>query len=99
MPMKVKEREYRDFTLAVVEIENSEAEERKMVNGYASVFNTPYTLYQDDEVVIQEQVDSKACVLSVFLVVRMVTGNLHSPVHTLAGPLPHHHLYFCIPHT
>ena len=60
MPMKVKEREYRDFTLAVVEIENSEAEERKMVNGYASVFNTPYTLYQDDEVVIQEQVDSKA---------------------------------------
>ena len=39
------------------------------------------------------------CALSVFLVVRIVTGNLHSPVHTLAGPLPRHHLYFCIPHT
>lgn len=60
MPMKPNEREYRDFTLAVVEVENNESEERKMVNGYASVFNTPYTLYEDRDVVIQEQVDSRA---------------------------------------
>jgi len=61
MPMKTNEREYRDFTLAVVEIASEEGvEERKIVSGYASVFNTPYTLYEDDEVVIQEQVDSKA---------------------------------------
>ena len=31
-----------------------------MVEGYASVFNHPYTLYEDDEFVIQEQVDAKA---------------------------------------
>ena len=60
MPMKPNEREYRDFTLAIVENENNDTEERKMVNGYASVFNTPYTLYQDSDVVIQEQVDSRA---------------------------------------
>lgn len=60
MPMKPNEREYRDFTLAVVENENNETEERKMVNGYASVFNTPYTLYDGSDVVIQEQVDSRA---------------------------------------
>ena len=61
MPAKTNEREYRDFTLAVVEVAAEEGtEERKMVEGYASVFNHAYTLYEDDEVVIQEQVDSKA---------------------------------------
>lgn len=61
MPMKVNEREYRDFTLAVVELASEEgAEERKIVSGYASVFNTPYTLYEDDDLVIQEQVDARA---------------------------------------
>lgn len=60
MPMKPNEREYRDFTLAIVENENNDTEERKMVNGYASVFNTPYTLYDGSDVVIQEQVDSHA---------------------------------------
>ena len=60
MPMKPNEREYRDFTLAIVENENNDTEERKMVNGYASVFNTPYTLYDGSDVVIQEQVDSRA---------------------------------------
>ena len=61
MPMKTNEREYRDFTLAVVELASEEGvEERKIVSGYASVFNTPYTLYEDDELVIQEQVDARA---------------------------------------
>ena len=59
MPMKLNEREYRDFTLAVVNLEDQE-EERKIVSGYASVFNTPYTLFEDDELVIQEQVSDKA---------------------------------------
>ena len=31
-----------------------------MVKGYASVFNAPYTLYDGRDVVIQEQVDSRA---------------------------------------
>lgn len=60
MPMKPNEREYRDFTLVVVENENNDTEERKMVIGYASVFDTPYTLYDGIDVVIQEQVDSRA---------------------------------------
>lgn len=59
MPMKVNEREYRDFTLAIIENEQNEAEE-KVVRGYASVFNHPYTLYEDSELVIQEQVSADA---------------------------------------
>lgn len=59
MPAKLNEREYRDFILAVVPSEN-ESEERMIVEGYASTFNQPYTLWEDDEFVIQEQVDSKA---------------------------------------
>ena len=58
--MKTSEREYRDFLLAVMEQAAEEPEEKKMVQGYASVFNHPYTLYEDNEFVIQEQVDSKA---------------------------------------
>ena len=59
MPMKLNEREYRDFTLAIIENETKEAEEM-VVRGYASVFNHPYTLYEDSELVIQEQVASDA---------------------------------------
>lgn len=57
---KTTEREYRDFVLAVMEQAAEEQEERKMVQGYASVFDHPYTLWEDDEFVIQEQVDSRA---------------------------------------
>lgn len=57
MPIKTNEREYRDFTLAVAP---SDDEEKLIVDGYASVFGNPYTLYEDSELVIQEQVDSKA---------------------------------------
>ena len=58
MSMKPNEREYRDFTLAVVEMDGKEEgqEEQKIVRGYASTFNEPYTLYEDRDVVIQEQV-------------------------------------------
>lgn len=58
MPMIPNEREYRDFTLTVIEKEDDE--EIKEVRGYASTFNQPYTLYEDDEVVIQEQVSERA---------------------------------------
>ena len=62
MPMKLNEREYRDFTLAVVELDKQEEQEEKrmLVSGYASVFDHAYTLYQDSEMVIQERVDEKA---------------------------------------
>ena len=59
MPMKPNEREYRDFVLAIVPDQNDN-EENYTVRGYASTFDQPYTLYEDKEVLIQEQVDSKA---------------------------------------
>lgn len=60
MPMKPSEREYRDFTLAIVAVEPEGESEEKIVKGYASTFNEPYTLYSDDEVEIREQVDAQA---------------------------------------
>jgi HK97 family phage prohead protease len=54
--MKPNEREYRDFTLAVVELENETEQKDMVVRGYASTFNEPYTLYEDDEYRIMEQV-------------------------------------------
>lgn len=62
MPMK-SNREYRDMRLDIVqraEGDEDPAEERKIVNGYASTFNEPYTLYEDDDLVYREQVDSAA---------------------------------------
>ncbi len=56
MPMKTNEREYRDFTLAVVELEDNNEQKDMVVRGYASTFNEPYTLYEDDEYKIMEQV-------------------------------------------
>lgn len=55
MPLKIKEREYRDFTLSAKEIED-----KKVVKGYASTFNQPYTLYADDDFEIREIVDRHA---------------------------------------
>lgn len=63
MPMKATEgREYRDFTLAIVE--PKEEEERMVVSGYASTFMEPYTLYSDNEIVIEEQVARDAFALA-----------------------------------
>ena len=62
--MPSKEREYRDMMLAVVPEERDEAEgkteERKVVRGYASTFNEPYTLYEDDNWRFNEVVDVNA---------------------------------------
>ena len=59
MPVK-SNREYRD--VSNIEVRKSEeAEERNMVvEGYATVFNAPYTLYQDDDFVLREIVDADA---------------------------------------
>ena len=61
--MAVKsEREYRDMTMEIRSAENEEVEQedRKVVTGYASTFNEPYTLYEDDEWRFEEVVDSRA---------------------------------------
>lgn len=61
MALKTNEREYRDFTLSVLETEqNDKKEDRKMVRGYASTFNQPYVLYSDGENEIREMVDPHA---------------------------------------
>ena len=61
--MAVKsEREYRDMTMEIrtAENEDAEQEERKIVKGYASTFNEPYTLFEDDDWRFNEVVDAKA---------------------------------------
>ena len=61
--MAVKsEREYRDMTMEIrsAETEEVEQEDRKIVRGYASTFNEPYTLYENDDWRFDEVVDSKA---------------------------------------
>lgn len=50
------EREYRAMTMAVEERED----DRKVVTGYASTFEDPYLLWEDDEVEVWETVDRKA---------------------------------------
>jgi len=54
-------RSYRD----VIEIraiigEEEEAVERKIVEGYATTFNDPYTLWEDDDYRVIEQIDARA---------------------------------------
>lgn len=60
MPAKVNEREYRDFTLAVIEAPDTDDNNNRIVRGYASTFNQPYTLYSDDVLEIREQVAPEA---------------------------------------
>ena len=60
--MAVKsDREYRDMTMEVRTAETEEApDERKVVTGYASTFNEPYTLYENDDWRFNEVVDARA---------------------------------------
>ena len=61
MPMR-NDREYRKMMLAIetrTEGEEPEKEERT-VSGYASTFEQPYTLYEDDYVTYREVVDPSA---------------------------------------
>ena len=55
------DREYRDMTMEIRTAENEETpEEEKIVRGYASTFNEPYTLYENDDWRFNEVVDAKA---------------------------------------
>ena len=57
-----KDREYRNMVLEVRTADETEPEqeERKIVRGYASTFNEPYTLYEGDDWRLDEVVDSHA---------------------------------------
>ena len=48
--------QYRNLVLETRDTDN----DQKIVEGYASTFNQPYTLYNDGELVINEQVDARA---------------------------------------
>jgi len=50
---KKQNREYRTMTIRALEPEETE---EKRVTGYASTFNEPYTLYEDDWIVYREQI-------------------------------------------
>lgn len=54
MPMK-NDREYRDFTLSI-----EQREDEKIVKGYATTFDEPYVLYEDEDLIIKEVIDSRA---------------------------------------
>lgn len=60
MPMIPSEREYRNFELRALQRDEENTEEKKIVRGYASTFDEPYTLYQDDDLIITEKVDRHA---------------------------------------
>ena len=53
---KNETREYRNMILEVLERADEDQDERKVVAGYASTFNEPYTLYEDDDLIYEEQV-------------------------------------------
>ena len=60
MPVK-NDREYRNLMLEIRTPEEGEPEQREMiVEGYASTFNEPYTLYEDKDFRFQEVVDQNA---------------------------------------
>lgn len=59
MPIK-SDREYRDMTIEVRAPETITEPDRKIVRGYASTFNQPYTLYENDNWRFDEVVDRDA---------------------------------------
>lgn len=61
MPVK-SDREYRNFEVRALEPQEqeAEAEQRKIVRGYASTFENEYTLWDDGETVVTEVIDSHA---------------------------------------
>ena len=58
MPVK-NDREYRNFEVMALD-PTPEAEDSKVVRGYASTFENMYTLYDDGEYVVREVIDSHA---------------------------------------
>lgn len=58
MPMK-SDREYRNMIMEIRKAEDAEPD-AMIVRGYASTFNEPYTLYEDDEWRLNEVVDAEA---------------------------------------
>ena len=59
MPINTKDREYREIN--VTELETREEQDgKKIVEGYATVFNQEYKLFGDDRYQVMESVDRRA---------------------------------------
>ena len=59
MPMKIDKREYRKIDAGLMETRTAE-DGAKVVEGYATTFNSPYELWRDKEMTVNEQVDRNA---------------------------------------
>ena len=59
MPMKIDKREYRKIDAGQMETRTAE-DGAKVVEGYATTFNSPYELWRDREMTVNEQVDRHA---------------------------------------
>ena len=60
MPLKIKEREYRNLiNFRALEDEDNK-ENSYIVEGYAAIFDEPYILYEDEFITITEIVDKEA---------------------------------------
>ena len=60
MPLKIKEREYRNLiNFRALEDEDNK-ENSYIVEGYAAIFDEPYILYEDEFITIIEIVDKEA---------------------------------------
>ena len=59
MPMKIDKREYRKIDAGQIETRTAE-DGAKVVEGYATTFNSPYELWRDREMTVNEQVDRHA---------------------------------------
>ena len=59
MPTKYDQREYRKIDIRNMEARKEEGGEM-IVEGYATTFNMPYTLYEDERGIFDEQVDRNA---------------------------------------
>ena len=59
MPVKIDEREYRNIETGQMETRTAE-DGAMIVEGYATTFNQPYTLYREKNMIVREQVDQAA---------------------------------------
>lgn len=61
MPVDVNKREYRNMKIEARDMTATEsADERMIVQGYATTFNEPYTLFEDEDFVFVEEVAPEA---------------------------------------
>ena len=59
MPINTKDREYREISVTALEV-REEQDGKKIVEGYATVFDQEYRLWGDDRFQVMESVDRRA---------------------------------------